>query len=159
MKRIFYISILLVLITGAGYTQLSSFNINKQTFVKPTVESFGYLMENVDTSKWNEVLLPLKYQLLPAHARVHSLEYKKATEAQSQYIGFDDRYWVLTIIWKDATGKILVSKDLKKSLKGKEHSTPGFYKVEYKGMNLIIGIETLKEKEISEMITVEIERK
>lgn len=159
MRAVICILVLWFLFLGAGLAQVSSITINKQTFLNPTIESMGYLMENVDSVKWNEALLPMGIPSLPASMKVNALEYKKSVNGITQYIGFDDRYWVLTIIWKDESGKNILSSGLKKKLKGKNHTVPGTYKIQYKGMDLIISIETNKDKVVNEMITMEIERK
>ena len=147
------------MINLACFAQVESFTIGKDVFIKPTIQSIGYFMENVDTNKYNEVLYPLKFKSIPAAQRAHGLEYKKTVEDFSQYIAFDERYWVLTIIWKDMKGKHYISKELSKSLKGKDYNAPGYYKIQYKTMDLVIGVETIKDHGINEMITVEIERK
>jgi hypothetical protein len=147
------------IINLACFAQVESFSIDKDVFLKPSIQSIGYLMENVDTNKYKEVLYPLKFESIPANQRAHGLEYKKSVADRSQYIAFDERYGVLTIIWKDITGKHYISKELLKSLKGKDYNAPGYYKIQYKSMDLVIGVETIKDHGLNEMITVEIERK
>ena len=146
-------------IPGTVYSQIETMKINKETFFSPSIASMNYLMINVDSVKWNESLLPLGFKSLPTPQKINALEYRKSQNGITQYIGFDDQYWVLTVIWKDESGKNMISNDLKKSLKGKDQKSPGIYKIEYGGQNLIIGIESDKDKVINEMITVEIERK
>ena len=159
MKLTTCICCLVFLCAGTGFSQVTSFSVNKQSFVSPTVESMAYLMQHIDSLKWNEVLLPLGFKSLPTSMKVNILEYDKKVNGMSQYIGYDDGYGVLTIIWKDESGKTLISGNLKKALKGKDYNTPGFYKTDYKGTGLVIGIESSKAKVINEMITVEFERK
>lgn len=151
--------LLLALSIGCINAQVESMKINNEFFLKPSVNTLGFLMTNVDSVVWNDNLLPLKIPSLPSGAKVTALEYKKVFKGMSQYINFDDRFWVLTIIWKDESGKNLITKGLKKELKKHEYNTTGYYKIDYKGTSLIISIDSNKEKSINEMITVEIERK
>lgn len=151
--------ILFIVSLGLLSAQVESMKINKEVFLKPSVNSLGFLMTNVDSVIWNDNLLPLKIPTLPTGLKVTALEYKKVVNGMTQYINFDDRFWVLTIIWKDESGKNLITKDLKKELKKHEYNTTGYYKIDYKGTSLIISIDSNKEKVVNEMITVEIERK
>jgi hypothetical protein len=142
-----------------GFSQVTSVNLNKQKFFLPTIEGMAYLFENVDSNIWNTTLLPLGIISLPLWAKVNALEYKKTAGGFSEYIGMDDRYWVLSVIWKDDSGKNYLSTNLKKQLKGKETGVSGTYRIKYKDKDLIISIESNKDKAIYEMITMEIERK
>jgi hypothetical protein len=141
-----------------GFSQVSSVTFNKQKFFEPTVESMGYLMTNVDSVIWNSSLLPLGIPSLPAGQKVNALEYKKKVDGFTQYIGYDDRYGVLTVIWKDESGKNSFAKPLQKKLKKNQYNVAGTYKISYKGLSVIISVESNKDKGINEMITMEIER-
>lgn len=158
-KRFAFAVFLFFLSIGISYSQIESVKVNKETFFKPSIASMSYLMFNVDSVKWNESLFPLGFKSIPPLQKVSALEYKKSQNGMTQYIGFDDRFWVLTIIWKDESGKNMISVELKKSLKGKDQKTPGIYKIQYGGQDLVIGIESSRDKVVNEMITVEIERK
>lgn len=158
MKKGFALIVLFICATW-NYAQVSSVTFNKQTFFNPTVESMGFLMTNVDSVIWNKTLLPMGIPSLPAGMKVNALEYKKKVDGFSQYIGYDDRYGVLTIIWKDESGKNSFAKGLRKKLKKNELKVPGTYRIDYKGLSMIISIEGNKDKGINEMITMEIERK
>lgn len=151
--------IILMFSLGLMNAQVESMKINNEVFLKPTVSTLGFLMMNVDSVIWNNNLFPLKIPSLPSGAKVTALEYKKVVKGMSQYINFDDRFWVLTIIWKDESGKNFITKGLKKELRKHEYNTTGYYKIDYKGTSLIISIDSNKEKTVNEMITVEIERK
>ncbi len=148
-------------LTGLGFvhSQVETMKINKETFLKPSLNSLGYLMLNVDTVIWQQTMASIGIPALPANKKVNVMEYKKTADGLSQYVGFDDRFWVLTIIWKDESGNNYITKELKKSLKKNLYNNTGYYKIQYQGYDLIIEIESNKEKAINEMITVEIERK
>jgi hypothetical protein len=158
MKKSFALIVLLFCL-AFNYAQVSSITFNKQTFFNPTIESMGFLMTNVDSVIWNQTLLPMGIPSMPVNMKVNALEYKKKVTRFTQYIGYDDRYGVLTVIWKDESGKNSFIKGLRKKLKKKEYNTPGTYKIDYKGLSVIISLEGTKDKEINEMITMEIERK
>jgi hypothetical protein len=159
MLRGSVIGFLVFISTLAGFSQVSTITINKQKFFQPTIEGMAYLFENVDSNIWNATLIPLGITSLPLSKKVNALEYKKTAGGYSEYIGMDDRYWVLSIIWKDDLGKNFLSTSLKKQLKGKETNVGGTYRFKYKENDLIITIESNKDKAIYEMITMEIERK
>ena len=117
MKRLLYIMIPLFFVSNHLYAQVSSFKINDQAFIEPTMDGITYLFTHVDSVDWNNVMFPLGFKSVPASQKVTALEYKKEVNGVSEYVGFDDRYWVLTFIWKDGSGKNLVSQKLKKTLK------------------------------------------
>lgn len=146
-------------IIGIGYSQIETFKSGKETFVKPGLNTLGLLMTNIDTVYWNKALLPIGFRWLPQSERMYLLEYKKKVQGYSQYVGFDHGYGVLTIIWTDDSGKLSICKGLKKALKKKDYQVPGTYKTMVNNLNLIISLETRKEKSIHEMITVEVARK
>ncbi len=158
MKKGFALIVLFFSIT-CSYAQVSTVTFNKQSFFNPTVESMGYLMSHLDTATWNKTLLTIGFAELPANMKVNVLEYKKKIDGFSEYIGFDDSYGVFTVIWKDESGNNSFATGLRKKLKKNAHTTPGTYRVDYKGVFVIIGIESNKDKGINEMITMEIERK
>ena len=143
---------------GFVFSQVESMSVGKEKFLNPTINSVSYLMNNIDSVIYNQVLLPLGLISLPSSQKVNALEYKKSKNGITQYIGFDDRFGVLTVTWKDESGKNFMSSVLKKSLKGKEHTVPGCYKTMVNTQNIIICIESKKDKTINEMITVEFER-
>ncbi len=148
------------MLTGICFSQVEKMMVDNETFFQPTLGSMGYLMANVDSVVWNESLLPMGFKSLPPAQKVNALEYKKSIADLTQYIGFDERFGVLTVIWKDESGNNLITNDLKKALKGKEHTTIGYYKTQLNGKDVIIGIESEKKgKGVNEMITIEIERK
>lgn len=156
MKKAFLF--LFINLTGALFSQLESIKIEGEPFLNPTLNSLSYLISNIDSVKYNQALLPLGFHWLPATKNTNLQEYKKLKNSNTQYVAFDAKYLLLTITWKDESGKNPISSALKKSLKGKEHTTPGCYKTLIQERNVIICIETKKEKAINEMITVEIVR-
>jgi hypothetical protein len=141
------------------YAQVSSFKIKDQSFIEPTMDGISYLFTHVDSVDWNNVMFPLGFKSIPPYKKVNALEYKKEVEGISEYVGFDDQYWVLTFIWKDPSGKNLISKNLRKALKKNEYNSSGTYKIQYNGLDFIISMESNKEKAVYEMITIEQERK
>jgi hypothetical protein len=159
MRKLVYISVFMFMIINGMYAQVSKFKIRDEVFVEPTLDAISFLFSNIDSVKWNDALLPLHFKSIPAAKKVTALEYKKESDGVSEYIGFDDRYGVLTFIWRDELGKNMISKNLKKTLKKKEYNSSGTYKIQYNGFNFVISIETTKDKAINEMITVEQERK
>lgn len=158
MRKLVYI---LICIFASNHlcAQVSSFKIKEESFVEPTMEGISYLFTHVDSVEWNNIMLPLGFKSVLPSKKVTALEYKKEVEGVSEYIGFDDRYWVLTFIWKDASSKNLISKNLKKVLKKKEYNSSGTYKINFNGLDFIIAMESNKEKAVYEMITIELERK
>lgn len=142
-----------------GYSQVETFKASNQTFVKPSLISLGSLMSNVDSVYWNKALIKEGFVWLPVNQRTYLLEYKKTASGYSQYVGFDHGYGVLTIIWTDDNGKISLCKSLKKALRKKDYQVPGTYRTTVNNLDLIIMLESRKEKSIHEMITVEIARK
>lgn len=161
-----FLLLLLAICFGITYSQVETMEINKEIFVSPSVSSMGYLVLNADTAKWNESFLSIGLFPVPASqkAKGYKMEFKKSVNGMSQYfglknIGIDARFFVLIIIWKDESGKNLISADLKKELKKHEFNDTGYYKIEYNGQILTIEIETDKGKVINEMITVEFEKK
>lgn len=158
MRKSFALIVTLFSFT-CSFSQVSSVTFNKQSFFNPTIESMGYLLTHVDSSSWNKALLPLGIPSLPLEMKVNALEYKKKVSGYTQYVGYDDHYGVLTVIWKDESGKNSFATPLRKKLKKSETKVSGIYKTDYQGLSLIISIEGNKDKEINEMITVEVERK
>lgn len=158
MQKLLYI-LICIFASNHLYAQVSSFKIKDQPFIEPTMDGISYLFTHIDSVEWNKVMFPLGFKSIPSSQKVTALEYKKDVEGVSEYIGFDDKYWVLTFIWKDASGKNLISKDLKKALKKKEYNSSGTYKINHNGLDFIIAMESNKEKAVYEMITVELERK
>jgi len=136
----------------------SSLNSQTNKAFEPAIESMSYLMLNVDTSIWNAKLASLGLKEVE-EKHENQIEYTKTQSDVYQYVGFDIQYGVLTIIWKDASGKKSIIGALKKQLKGKETSTPSTYKFNYGGIDYVVGVETKKDKGIYEMITMEFERK
>lgn len=158
MRNYFLLLCFLFCFSNVGTSQLQKVTFEKEDFVAPTVENLTWLMSNIDTTSWNNALFPLGFKSLPFEQMVNSLEYKKVAGKMSQYIGLDAQYGVVSMMWKDESGKHYVSKKLRKSLKGKEHEARGFYRVRANDKVWVIGIESNKSKAITEMITIEVEK-
>src|SRR5688572_29392425 len=159
MKRLVYIIVAFCLGSYNIYSQVKSFKIKDQGFIEPTMDGINYLFTHVDSVDWNNVMYPLGFKSIPFSQRFTALEYKKEYQGISEYIGFDAKYGVLTFIWKDPSGKNIISKEMKKALKKKEYNSSGTYKIQHNGLDYVISLESNKEKAVYEMITVELERK
>src|SRR6478735_6873750 len=115
---------------------IASVCANSQTvkFFQPTVENMSYLMAHVDTNLWNQKLNSVGLRFSKEKVE-NQVEYKKQADDIYQYVGYDVVYGVLTVVWKDASGKKSIIGDLKKELKGKETNTPSTYKLNYGGVD------------------------
>src|SRR5688572_13354763 len=122
-----FIFLFLACVGNFTFAQVETFRISDELYFNPTQNSMSYMMANLDTSAWNKVLKPMGFKPVPELNRIHALEYKKITKTNSQYISFDDRFGVLTIIWLDERRQHSMSSMLKKSLKGKDKALPGTY--------------------------------
>lgn len=159
MIRAWLLNVIVLISCGNIFSQVTSFKIGDQYFVKADIETLSFLTTHIDSVEWNNKLLPIGFKSVPANKKATALEYTKEANGVYEYINFDDRYMVLTIIWKDASGKNIITKELKKTLKKKEYNSSGTYKINHNGFDFVISLDSNKEKTVYEMITVEQERK
>ncbi len=149
----------LIFIGGPLFGQVTKFEINEETFVLADIETLSFLSSHADTVEWNKNLSKIGFKYIPPTQQSKLLEYKKEVNGIYEYINFDTKYKVLTLIWKDRSGKNIITKSLKKTLKKKEYNSSGTYKIQHNSIDYMITFESNKEKAIYEMITVEIEKK
>jgi len=146
-------------IYGSLFAQVSDVKINNQSFVLANMETLSFLSTHVDTGSWNKNLGTKGFKNIKPTTKNISLSYVKDTMGIYECINYENIYEVLTIIWKDASGKHVITKELKKTLKKNEYNSSGTYKIEYNSVNYIITYESNKDKTVYEMITVEKEKK